>query len=171
MSLWVLAWLPFTQYPSFMGNKGEKTEEHCLKVEHWFAHFEIADCDKVARFKESLFGCPRKWIDTVHPDPGSFNTTGDPTRLKPKFLATWSVKGGTQDALHAKWQSLSFDLAKDDIEEFMTDVKDIASHVNYPDAAQVMVIRGVLPIKICITYLSINALNDLKDFLIKVFDR
>ena len=34
-----------------------------------------------------------------------------------------------------------------------------------------MVIRGVLPIEICITYLSINALNDLKDFLITVFDK
>ena len=55
--------------------------------------FEIADGDKVVRFKETLFGHPRTWIDTVHPDPGSWDTAGDSTRLKPNFLARWSVKG------------------------------------------------------------------------------
>ena len=67
-------------------------------------------------------------------------------------------------------QSLSFDAAKDDIEEFMTDIKNIASQLNYPDAAQVMVIKDMLPIKIYNTCLNINAQDDLKDFLIKGFD-
>ena len=107
-----------------------------------FAHFEIAIGDIVARSKETLFGCPRTWIDSVHPDPGSWNTTGDLTRLKPKFLARWSVKGRTQDALYAEWQSLSFDPGKDDIEEFMTDIQSIASQLNYQDASQVMVYKG-----------------------------
>ena len=52
----------------------------------------------------------------------------------------------------------------------MTDVKSIASQLNYPDAAHVMAINGMLPIKIYNTCLNRNALNDLKDFLIKVFD-
>ena len=52
----------------------------------------------------------------------------------------------------------------------MTDVKNIASHWNYPDTAQVMVIKGMLPIEIYNTCLHINALNDLEDFLINVFD-
>ena len=121
-------------------------------------------------FKETLFGCPRTWIDTVHPDPGSWDTAGDPTRLKPKFLARWSVKGRTQDALYAECQSLSFDSAKDDVWGFMTDIKNITSQLNYPDAALVMVIKGVLTIEIYNTCLNINALNDLKDFPIKVFD-
>ena len=60
--------LPYTQV---YGKKGEKPEEHCLKVEDLFAHFEIADGDKVARFKETLFGHLRTWIGTVYPDPGS----------------------------------------------------------------------------------------------------
>ena len=80
------------------------------------------------------------------------------------------MKGRTQDVWYAEWQSLSFDPAKDDIEEFMTDVMNIASQLNYPDAAQVMAIKGMLPIKIYKTCLNINALNDLKDFLIKVFE-
>ena len=124
----------------------------------------------MAWFKETLFGCPRTWIDAVHPDPGSWDTAGVPTRLRPKFLARWSVKGRTQDALYAEWQSLPFDLGKDDIEELMTDVKNMASQLNYPDAAQVIVIKGMLPIKIYNTCLNINALDDLKDFLIKVFN-
>ena len=54
-----------------------ETEEHCLKVEEWLAHFEIPDGDKVTRFKETLFGHTITWIDTVHPNPGSLDTTGD----------------------------------------------------------------------------------------------
>ena len=45
--------------PHFHGKKGEKPEDHSHKVKDWFAHFEIANSDKVARFKETLFGCPR----------------------------------------------------------------------------------------------------------------
>ena len=56
--------------PQFHGKKEEQPEEYCLEVEDWFAHFEIANDDKVARFKETLFGCPT-WIDTVHPESGS----------------------------------------------------------------------------------------------------
>ena len=52
----------------------------------------------------------------------------------------------------------------------MTNVKNIASQLNYPYATQFKVIKGLLPIKIYNTCLSINALDDLKDFLIKVFD-
>ena len=161
-----------TSYPiaQFHGNNGEKPEEHCLKVEDSFAHFELANGDKVARFKETLFRHPRTWIDTICPDPGSWDTAGYPTRLKLKFLARWSVKGRTQDALYAECQSMSFHLGKDDSEEFMTDIKNIASQLNYPYVAQVMVIKGMLPIKIYNTCLNINALNDLKDFLIKDFD-
>ena len=157
-------------YAPVSWKEGRKTEENCLKVEDWFAHFEIANGDKVARFKETLFGCPRTWIDTVHPDPGSWDATGDPTILKPRCLARWSVRGRTEDSLYAEWQSLLFDPGKDDIEEFMTDVKNIASQLNYPDAALVMVIKGMLPIEICNTWLNINSLDDLKDILINIFD-
>ena len=44
--------------PQFHGKKEENPGEHSLKIEDWFAHFEIAYGDKVARFKETLFGCP-----------------------------------------------------------------------------------------------------------------
>ena len=52
----------------------------------------------------------------------------------------------------------------------MTDIKNILGQLNYPDATQLMVIKGMLPINIYNTCLNINALDDLKDFLIKVFD-
>ena len=35
--------------PQFHVKKGEKTEEHCLKVEDWFAYYGIVDGDKVAQ--------------------------------------------------------------------------------------------------------------------------
>ena len=39
------------------------------------------------------------------------------------------MEGRTQDAFYAELQSLSFDLGKDDIEEFITEVKNIASQL------------------------------------------
>ena len=80
------------------------------------------------------------------------------------------MKGRTQDALYAEWQSLFFDPVNVDIAEFITDVMNIACQLYYLDAAQVMVIKGMLVIKIYNTCLNINAMNDLKEFLIKVFD-
>ena len=72
--------------------------------------------------------------------------------------------------LYAEWQILSFDPAKMDIEEFMTDVKNMAGQLNYPDAAQVVMIKCRVPIEIYNTCLNIDAWNDLKAFLINVFD-
>ncbi len=49
--------------PQFSGKKGEKPEDHCLKVEDWFEHFAIADAQKVARFRETLTGKARQWYN------------------------------------------------------------------------------------------------------------
>ena len=124
----------------------------------------------MTRFKETLFGCPRTWIDPIHPDPSSVDTAKTRLDSNLNFLARLLMKGRTQDAFYAKLQNLSFDPRKDDIEEFITDIMNIASQLNYPDAAQVMVIKGMLLIMIYNTCLNINAPSDLKDFLIKVFD-
>ena len=60
--------------------------------------------------------------------------------MKIIFTTRWLAKGKTQDALYAEWQNLSFNPAKDDIEEFIGYVRQIATQLGYPEAAQIMAI-------------------------------
>ena len=108
------------------------------------------------------------WFHSItHPD----NFDGDhPAILKKMLLTRWSLKGKTADALYAEWQNLAFDPTKDDIEEFIGDVIQIATQLGYPEKAQVMAIRGALPTDIHNTTLNIERLNDFKEYLIKVFE-
>ena len=66
--------------------------------------------------------------------------------------------------------TFSFYPPKDNVEDFIGDVRQIATQINYTEAVQVMVIQGSLSIKIYNTCLNIDGFNTLKEFLIKVFD-
>ena len=87
---------------------------------------------------------------------------------KKMFLNRWSLKGKTAVAFYAEWQNLAIDPSKADIEELIGDVIQIATQIGYPD--QVVAIRGALPIDIHNMTLNIERLNDLKEYLIKVFE-
>ena len=104
--------------PKFNGIKGEKSADHCLKVDVWFTHFNVPNDERDNRFKETLYGHPRAWYTSLDPLPASGNGDGANT-MKKVFTTRWSVKGKTPDALYAEWQHLSFDPAKYDIEDFM----------------------------------------------------
>ena len=71
------------------------------------------------------------------------------------FLTRWSLKGKTAKAIYAKWQDLTFDPSKADIEEFIGDVIQIATQLRYPERAQVMAIMDVLHTDIHNTTLNI----------------
>ena len=80
------------------------------------------------------------------------------------------MKGQTTEAMYMAWMQLSFDSSKDDIEEFINKVKNFAKRLGYNEEAQVMVIKNQLPLKLYHNCLSIKTLNDLADFLVKVYD-
>ena len=83
--------------PKFHGTKHEKPEDYWLKVKDWLAHFQVAEDDKIDRFKETPFGQPRAWFH-FFTCPGYFDG-GHPATLKKIFLTRWSMKGKTADAL------------------------------------------------------------------------
>ena len=56
------------------------------------------------------------------------------------------------------------------IEEFIGYVIQISTQLGYPQRGQVMAIMGALPTDIQNTTLNIEGLNDLKEYLIKVFE-
>ena len=65
---------------------------------------------------------------------------------------------------------MKFDPTTDDIDEFISDVKNLTKYLGYPERAQVMAIRDCMPMEIFTMCLSIDNLNELRATLIKVFD-
>ena len=80
------------------------------------------------------------------------------------------MKGQTNEAMHTAWMQLSFDSSKDDIEEFINEVKCLAMRLGYNEQAQIMAIKNHLPLELYHNCLTINILEDLTDFLVKVYD-
>ena len=66
--------------------------------------------------------------------------------------------------MYTAWMQLSFDSSKDDIEEFINEVKDLAKILGYNEEAQVMAIKNQLPLELYHNCLSIKTLIDLTDF-------
>ena len=55
--------------PQFRGKKGEDPNDHCMKVEDYFAMFNITtDEDQKKRFLETLFEKASHWASTIKVD-------------------------------------------------------------------------------------------------------
>ena len=89
--------------------------------------------------------------------------------MKYLFIARSVKEGRTLEAAYNAWSTLTFDPNKDDIEQFVSKVEDLAKKLGYNEDAQVMAVKCVLPrdvYGICMTY---KKLKDLKTFLIELF--
>ena len=90
-------------------------------------------------------------------------------KMKYLFLRRFAKEGRTLEAAYSAWGSLTFDPNKDDIEQFIQKVEELAKKLGYNEDAQVMAVKSVLPrdvYGICMTY---KTLKELKTFLIDLF--
>ena len=167
---------PAIPLPIFKGKKGEDPEDHILKVEDYFGVHQITEQkDKIVRFKDTLFETARKWAQTLNYtevtkfDNDSANADDKIASMKYLFLARFAKEGRTLEAAYSAWGALTFDPNKDDIEQFILKVEELAKKLGYNEDAQVMAVKSVLPrdvYGICMTY---KKLKDLKTFLIELF--
>ena len=168
---------PTIPLPVFKGKKGEDPEDHILKVENYFGLHQIDDQrDKIKRFKDTLFETARKWAQTldytgevVKFDYDPANEDDKKASMKYLFLRRFAKEGRTLEAAYSAWGSLTFDPNKDDIEQFILKVEELAKKLGYNEDAQVMAVKSVLPrdvYGICMTY---KTLKELKTFLIDLF--
>ena len=167
---------PTIPLPVFKGKKGEDLEGHILKVEDYFEIHEIKkEKNKIKRFKDTLFEMARKWAQTLNYtevikfdyDPKDENDKK--ASMKYLFLARFVKEGRTLEAACNAWSTLTFVPNKDDIEQFVSKVEDLAKKLGYNEDAQMMAVKSVLPrdvYGICMTY---KKLKDLKSFLIDLF--
>ena len=168
---------PTIPLPVFKGKKGEDPEDHILKVEDYFGLHQIDDQqDKIKRFKDTLFETARKWAQTLNYTEEVVKFDYDPAieddkkvSMKYLFLRRFAKEGRTLEAAYSAWGSLTFDPNKDDIEQFILKVEELAKKLGYNEGAQVMAVKSVLPrdvYGICMTY---KTLKELKTFLIDLF--
>ena len=168
---------PTIPLPVFKGKKGEDPEDHILKVEDYFGLHQIDDQqDKIKRFKDTLFETARKWAQTLNYTEEVVKFDYDPANeddkkasMKYLFLRRFAKEGRTLEAAYSAWGSLTFDPNKDDIEQFILKVEELAKKLGYNEDAQVMAVKSVLPrdvYGICMTY---KTLKELKTLLIDLF--
>ena len=145
--------------PTFYGKKGENPEDHCMKAEDYFRVYKIEkDEGKRKRFTDTLFLTAKRWPEqlpnmVVQYDNGNIPASKE-ISIKYLFLQRFALKGRTTEAMYMAWMQLSFDSSKDDIEEFINKVKNLAKRLGYNEQAQVMDIKNHLPLELyhnCLT--------------------
>ena len=123
-----------------------------MKVENYFEIHEIKkEGNKIKRFKDTLFEMTRKWAQTLNYteviklDYNLKDENDKKASMKYLFLARFVKEGRTLKAAYNAWSTLTFDPNKDTIEQFMSQVEDLAKKLGYNEDAQVMAVKSVLP--------------------------
>ena len=167
---------PTIPLPQFRDKKGEDPNDHCMKVEDYFAMFNITtDEDQKKRFLETLFEKARCWASMIKVDElKSYKYDETETKeekektFKWLFIKRFAKEGRTTHAAFEAWRNLKFDPAKDDVEEFMTTIKNLASTLAFNEEAQVMAIKSNMPRDIYGLCMQYDKLDELKKFLIEI---
>ena len=169
---------PTVPLPQFKGKKGEDPNDHCMKVEDYFAMFNItSDEDQKRRFLETLAEKARRWASTIDLDElKSYRyDEKEPKEEKEKtfkwlFIKRFAKEGRTTHAAFEAWKNLKFDPAKDDVEEFMTPIKNLVSTLVFNEEAQMMAIKSNMPRDVYGLCMQYQKLDELKNFLIELFE-
>ena len=165
---------PAIPLPIFKGKKGEDPEDHILKVEDYFTLHSIEDTsEKIKRFKTTLCEIARKWVDTLDLKIVTKWDSKKPrdkhAALKQLFLQRFAKEGRTLESAYDAWKTLSFDPAKEDIEQFIAKVRNLARKLGYNKDAQLMAVKNVLPRDVYGICMTQNDLGELEKFLVQLF--
>ena len=143
---------PTIPLPVFKGKKGEDLEDHIFTVEDYFEIHEIKrEGDKSKRFKDTLFETARKWVPTLNYtevnkfDCNPKDENDKKASMKYLFLARFAKEGRTLEAAYNASGTLTFDPNKDNIEQFVSKVEDLAKKLGYNEDAQVMAVKVYCP--------------------------
>ena len=169
---------PTIPLPQFRGKKGEDPNDHCMKVEDYFSIFKIeSDEDQKKRFLETLFEKARRWASTIDIDKldgynyeDMYTKEQNEKSFKWQFLKIFAKEGRTAHAAFEAWRNLKFDPAKDEVEQFMTNLKNLATTLEFNDEAQIMAIKSNMPRDVYGLCMQYDTLDKLKKFLIELFE-
>ena len=161
--------------PQFQGKKGEDPIDHCLKVDDYFKAAKIAIADQRECFKDTLFEKARRWENTLADMVNRYDYNDDDTDAQKKTSAKWlflqrfAKEGRTIESAYEAWRTLSFNPETDDIEDFLSKVKELAKKLGYVNSAQIMTIKGCMPRDVYGLCLTKATLEELREFLMDLF--
>ena len=149
-----------------------------MKVEDYFSIFKIEpDDDQKKRFLETLFEKARRWASTIgiekldgYKYKDKYTKEQKEKSFKWQFLKRCAKEGKTTHAAFEAWRNLKFDPAKDEVEEFMTNVKNLAATLEFNDEAQIMAIKSNMPRDVYGLCMQYDTLDKLKWFHIELFE-
>ena len=115
----------------------------------------------------------RKWVDTLDFKIVTKWESKKPrdkhAALKQLFLQRFAKEGRTLESAYDAWKTLSFDPAKEDIEQFIAKVRNLARKLGYNKDAQLMAVKNVLPRDVYGICMTQNDLGELEKFLVQLF--
>ena len=147
-------------------------------MEDYFSIFKTeSDDDQKKRFLETLFEKVRRWTSTIDIDmldgykyEDKYTNKQKEKSFKWQFLKRFAKEGRTTYAAFEAWRNLKFDPAKDEMEEFMTNVKNLAATLEFNDEAQIMAIKSNRPRDVYGLCMQYDTLDKLKKFLTELFE-
>ena len=147
-------------------------------MEDYFSIFKIeSDDDQKKRFLEMLFEKARRWASTIEIDKldgykydDKYTKAQKENSFKWQFLKRFAKEGRTVHAAFEAMRNLKFDPIKDDVEAFMTNVKNLATTLEFNQDTQIMAIKSIMPRDIYGLCMQYNELDKLKKFLIELFE-
>ena len=86
------------------------------------------------------------------------------------FIKRFAKEGRMTHAAFEAWRNLKLDPAKDDVQEFMTNIKNLAATLAFNEEAQVMAIKNNMPRDVYGLCMQYDKLDELKKFLIELFE-
>ena len=84
-------------------------------------------------------------------------------------MQRFAKEGRTLEAAYSAWGALTFDPNKDDTEQFILKVEELAKKLGNNEDVQVMAVKGVLPRDVYGICMTCKNLKGLKTFLIELF--
>ena len=129
--------------PTFKGEPGERPEAHLLRALDWFDAIGIVtDKDMLRNFRHTLDGNAREWFADLW-DKEKRTLTWD--ELTNSFSRYFSTQGRSLTHLHNAWKSFTFDPETMDIEEFIRDVQECGSQLQYGERSVMDMIKSCMP--------------------------
>ena len=147
--------------PEFRGSKDESANAHLLKVQDWKDRMEFSDREIVEKFKQTLGDKAREWYNEIEELPNSWED------LKKQFTLEFTKAGKPKRALKAEWTSYKYDPDKQDIRDFIREVKQTAQLLNLDDEAILETLKDSLPEQ---GYFSVNSIKDLPTLITTLKD-
>ena len=127
---------PTIPLPIFKGKKGEDPEDH-IKWKITLESIRLLNREtrlidlKIPFLRQLESGHRLYYTEVTKFDYDSANANDKIAPMKDLFLARFAKKGRTLDAAYSAWRALTFDPNKDDIEQFILKVEELAKKLGY----------------------------------------